>query len=283
MKNKTIKKILFAVFAVAICVAAYFAADLAFFQYDDPLARASLAVENDDKNLSFTYDNDAITLHGANNTTVYALTVEGIKTVESDYTESLPSDFLGSFAAVQIKTSNEDGDGITEREIYIAKTDMEYTQGYTTSANVFLTDEIPFEVAYVDRDHFTVYLEGETIPDATITVTLADGTTKQVTTDENGEIHDLNLNDVRNGLTFTYIPDAHNIYTLNYQVEANTIFTARWLSAMLPFGMIILISIICIALDVLLRKLLYKKEKMPIGKTAITSKDTRKKTICIRL
>jgi len=40
MKNKTIKKILFAVFAVAICVAAYFAADLAFFQYDDPLARA---------------------------------------------------------------------------------------------------------------------------------------------------------------------------------------------------------------------------------------------------
>ena len=170
MKNKTIKKILFAVFAVAICVAAYFAADLAFFQYDDPLARASLTVENDDKNLSFTYDNDAITLHGAEDSTVYALTVEGVKTVEGAHTESLPADFLGSFAAVRIDTSNDDGDGIAEHVYHIAKTDMEYTQGYTTSANVFLTDEIPFEVAYVDRDHFTVYLEGEILPNASITV-----------------------------------------------------------------------------------------------------------------
>ena len=32
---------------------------------------------------------------------------------------------------------------------------MEYTQGYTTSANVFLSDEIPFEVAYADRDLMT--------------------------------------------------------------------------------------------------------------------------------
>lgn len=277
MKNKLTKRILFAVFAVALCVAAYFAADLEFFQYDDPLARASLTVENDGEDLVFTYDNDAITLHGADNATVYALTVEGIKTVEGAYAESLPADFLGSFAAVQIKTSNEDGDGINERDIHIAKTDMEYTQGYTTSANVFLSDEIPFEAAYVDRDHFTVYLEGEILPNASIAVTLADGTTKQVTTDENGEIHDLNLNDVRGGLTFTYIPDEHNTYTLNYQVEADTIFTTLWLSAMLPFGIIILVSIVCIALDVWLRKLLYKKEKMPVGKTAITAKDNRKK------
>ena len=277
MKNKTMKRILFGVFAVALCVAAYFAADLAFFQYDDPLARASLTVENESEELAFTYDNDEITLHGAENSSVYALTVAGVKTVDSAYTESLPSDFLGSFAAVRIDASNDDGDGITEKIYHIAKTDMEYTQGYTTSANVFLSDEIPFEVAYIDRDQFTVYLGGELVPNAAVTVTLANGTTKQVTTDGNGNINDLDLNDVRNGLTFTYIPDAHNTYTLNYQVEADTIFTARWLSAMLPFGIIILISIICIALDVLLRKLLYKKEKMPIGKTAITSKDTRKK------
>ena len=47
MKNKTAGKILFAVFAVALCVAAYFAADLAFFQYDDPVERATLSVVND--------------------------------------------------------------------------------------------------------------------------------------------------------------------------------------------------------------------------------------------
>ena len=277
MKNKVTKRILFAVFAIALCVAAYFAADLAFFQYDDPLARASLTIAQDEEDLSFTYENDDITLHGAEDATVYALTTEGIKTVESDYTESLPADFLGSFAAVQVESSNEDGDGITEKVYHIAKTDMEYTQGYTTSANLFLSDEIPFEVAYVDRDHFTLYLEGDPLPDAAITVTLSDGSQKTVTTDENGNISDLNLNDVRNGLTFTYVPNEHTTYILNYQVEADTIFTVRWLSAMLPFGVIILISVVCIALDVFLRKLLYKKEKMPVGKTSITSKDMRKR------
>lgn len=277
MKNKVTKRILFAVFAIALCVAAYFAADLAFFQYDDPLARASLTIAQDEEDLSFTYENDDITLHGAEDATVYALTTEGIKTVESDYTESLPADFLGSFAAVQVESSNEDGDGITEKVYHIAKTDMEYTQGYTTSANLFLSDEIPFEVAYVDRDHFTLYLEGDPLPDAEITVTLSDGSQKTVTTDENGNISDLILNDVRNGLTFTYVPNEHTTYILNYQVEADTIFTVRWLSAMLPFGVIILISVVCIALDVFLRKLLYKKEKMPVGKSSITSKDMRKR------
>ena len=277
MKNKVTKRILFAVFAIALCVAAYFAADLAFFQYDDPLARASLTIAQDEEDLSFTYENDDITLHGAEDATVYALTTEGIKTVESDYTESLPADFLGSFAAVQVESSNEDGDGITEKVYHISKTDMEYTQGYTTSANLFLSDEIPFEVAYVDRDHFTLYLEGDPLPDAEITVTLSDGSQKTVTTDENGNISDLILNDVRNGLTFTYVPNEHTTYILNYQVEADTIFTVRWLSAMLPFGVIILISVVCIALDVFLRKLLYKKEKMPVGKSSITSKDMRKR------
>ena len=277
MNHKTTKRILFAVFAIALCVAAYFAADLSFFQYDDPLARASLTIAQDEEDLSFTYENDDITLHGAEDATVYALTTEGIKTVESDYTESLPADFLGSFAAVQVESSNEDGDGITEKVYHIAKTDMEYTQGYTTSANLFLSDEIPFEVAYVDRDHFTLYLEGDPLPNAEITVTLSDGSQKTVTTDENGNITDLDLNDVRNGLTFTYVPNEHTTYILNYQVEADTIFTVRWLSAMLPFGVIILISVVCIALDVFLRKLLYKKEKMPVGKTGITSKDMRKR------
>ena len=277
MKNKVTKRILFAVFAIALCVAAYFAADLSFFQYDDPLARASLTIAQDEEDLSFTYENDDITLHGAEDATVYALTTEGIKTVESDYTESLPADFLGSFAAVQVESSNEDGDGITEKVYHIAKTDMEYTQGYTTSANLFLSDEIPFEVAYVDRDHFTLYLEGDPLPNAAITVTLSDGSEKTFTSDEDGNITDLDLNDVRNGLTFTYVPNGHTTYILNYQVEADTIFTVRWLSAMLPFGVIILISVVCIALDVFLRKLLYKKEKMPVGKTGITSKDMRKR------
>lgn len=268
MKKKVIRKMLFAVFAVALCAAAYFAADLAFFQYDDPLERASLAIVNEGKELSFTYDNDAITLHGGDNTTVYALTTDGVAVVEETTEESLPPNFLGSFAAVQT-----DGN-VTN----IAKTDMEYTQGYTASANAFLSKEIPFEVMYVDRESFTVYFETKPLANTEITVTLADRTEKCLTTDENGVLTGLNLNDVRNGLRFTYKNGDH-IYSLHYQVEADTIFTTRWLSAMLPFGIILLVSAVCIALDVLLRKLLYKKEKLPIGKTGIMARDKRQKRL----
>ena len=278
MKNKTAGRILFAVFAVVLCVAAYFAADLAFFQYDDPLERASLSVVNDGEALSFTYDNDAITLHAGENTTVYALTTGGVTVVENSYTESLPANFRGSFAAVRTDVSADtNGDGVAENVTAIAKTDMEYTQGYSATANAFLSGEIPFEVVYADRERFTVYYRSQPLENAEITVTLADGTTKSVVTDENGDITELNLNDVRNGLTFTYRPDPQNTYQINYQVEADTIFTARWFSAMLPFGIIILVSAVCITLDVLLRKRLYKNEKMPVGKTSVTARDKRKK------
>lgn len=270
MKKSVIGKILFAVFAVALCAAAYFAADLAFFQYDDPLKRASLNVINDSEDLSFTYKNDAITLHGGDNTTLYALTSGGTTVVEGKEYSSLPSNFLGSFVAV------ETGGNVTR----IAKTDMEYTQGYSAKANVFLSEEIPFEVSYVDRDKFSVYFESKPLVNSEVTVTLADGTEKQLTTDENGDITELDLNDVRNGLSFTYKTDNHT-YTINYQVEADTIFTTRWLSAMLPFGIIILISAACIALDVFLRKLLYKKEKLPLGRTGVTAKDMRKKRLVL--
>ena len=270
MKKSVIEKILFAVFAVALCAVAYFAADLAFFQYDDPLKRASLNVINDSEELSFTYENDAITLHGGDNTTLYALTSGGTTVVEGKKYSSLPSNFLGSFAAIET-------DGNVTR---IAKTDMEYTQGYSAKANVFLSEEIPFEVSYVDREKFTVYFESKPLANSEVTVTLADGTEKQLTTDENGDITGLDLNEVRNGLSFTYKTDNHT-YTINYQVEADTIFTTRWLSAMLPFGIIILISAACIALDVFLRKLLYKKEKLPLGRTGVTAKDMRKKRLVL--
>ena len=153
MKNKTVGRILFAVFAVALCAAAYFAADLAFFQYDDPLERATLSVVNDGEALSFTYDNDAITLHGGDNTTVYALTMGGTAVVEDTYSESFPSDFSGSFAAVQTGIREDtDGDGVKEDITRIAKTDMEYTQGYDATANAFLSEDIPLEVVYKDRE-----------------------------------------------------------------------------------------------------------------------------------
>ena len=198
--------------------------------------------------------------------------------MEDTYSESFPSDFSGSFAAVQTGIREDtDGDGVKEDIIRIAKTDMEYTQGYDATANAFLSEDIPLEVVYKDREKFTVYYLAKPLKNAEITVTLADGSEQVFTTDESGDITGLNLNDVRNGLTFTYRPNPLTTLSIHYQVEADTIFTARWLSAMLPFDIIILISAVCITLDVFLRKMLYKNEKLPIGKTGIMARDKRRK------
>ena len=279
MKKKTKGRVLFVLFAVALCIAAYFAADLQFFQYDDPLARASLTVEEDGDDLSFTYENDAITLHGGRGASVYALTTEGTAVIGDAYTASLPTDFLGSFAAVRTVTADADGDGAEEQIVQIAKTDMEFTQGYAASANTFLCPEIPFEVVYSDRKTFTVYYAAQPLTNAAVTVTLSDGSEQTVTTDANGVIKGLDLNDVRDGLCFTYRSDQGNVYTIHYQVEADSVFTVRWLSAMLPFGIILLIAAVCIAVDVWLRKRLYQKEKAPGAQMGVTAKDKRKKRI----
>ena len=277
MQKKTKRTVLFVLFTVVLCAAAYFAADLPFFQYDDPLARASLTVAEDGEDLSFTYENDAITLHGGSGAAVYALTTEGTAAIGEAYTASLPADFLGSFAAVSTATEDTDGDGTAERVTRVAKTDMEFTQGYTAAANAFLSEEIPFEVVYTDRKTFTVYLAAQPLAGAEVTVTSADGTERSVTTDENGSVEGIDLNDVRGGLRFIWRSGEGDVYTIHYQVEADTVFTVRWLSAMLPFGVIVLISVICIAVDVWLRKRLYRKAGMPAGKTGVTAKDLRKK------
>ena len=276
MNKQTKGRVLFILFVLALCAAAYFAADLPFFQYDDPLARATLTVAEDGEGLCFSYENDAITLHGGGGADLYALTVDGTVAVEDAYLASLPSDFLGSFAAVRTVTQDADGDGTAQRVIQVAKTDMEFTQGYSASANAFLSAEIPFEVVYTDRESFTVYLDAQPLPDAYVTITLPDGTEQTVTTDKNGVIEGLDLNDVRSGVRFTYIDDSA-VYTLHYQVEADTILTIRWLTAMLPFGLIVLVAAVCIAVDIWLRKRLYRKENTPAGKTGVTAKDTRKK------
>lgn len=262
MTKRIRSRILMIILSLVLFAGAYFAADLSFFKFKDPLARASLSIVEDENDLSFTYENDEITLHSGENTTVYALTTEGIKTVEGRYTASLPSDFLGSFAAVQT----------VGQEIRIAKTDMEYTQGYSASANAFLSEEIPFEVVYSDRERFTVYFHAEKLRNTDTIIRLADGTEEILRTDENGDIDELDLNEVREGLTFYYTDDG-TTYSINYQVEAVTIFTRRWLSAMMPFGIIILLSVLCIVLDIFLRKHLYEKENMPAGKTGIIAKD----------
>ena len=61
------------------------------------------------------------------------------------------------------------------------------------------------------------------------------------------------------------------------QTEGSPVFSLHWFSAMMPFTIIVLLSMICIALDLLLRKQLYRKAGMDNARTRIIHRGGRAK------
>ena len=100
--------------ALVLSVLAYFAADIPFFTWREPLERASLRSVNDGEPLSFSYSGDALTLHGAGeNVTVYGLTLGGMAEISGGSASSFPEDSLGTIAAVrQAYQADTNNDGI---------------------------------------------------------------------------------------------------------------------------------------------------------------------------
>ena len=259
-----------ALLALVLFLLAWFAADIPFYPYTDPLERASLQVLSDGEAMAFSYSNDAITLHGAEDAQVYALALDGMREIDEANLDALSSDLLGSFAAVlPAYSADADGDGVSEQVVEAAKTDMEYAMEYSVGGNAFLDVRIPFEAVFLERQSFQFYYNSEPLADTALTAIPSDGTVVSITTDGKGISTALKLNDVREGVTFLYHPDASHAYILRYQPEDNSLFSLRWLSAMMPFTIIVLLSIVCIALDLLLRKQLYKKAGMNNVRTDI--------------
>ena len=266
---KTKKILTAALAALVFAVLAYFAAEIPFFTWREPLERASLQSADDGQQLSFSYSGDALTLHGAgSDVTAYGLTLEGMAEIPEGSAASFPGDCLGTLAAVRDPyTADLDKDGIIETVIEAAKTDMEYTQEYVSGGNAFLDDRLPFEASMTDHSTFTFTLNGSPLTGAGITALLNDGKQVALTTDGSGSSSQLSLNDFRSGVTFLYRPDAEHTYRLHYLWEDNTVFSLRWLQAMMPFTIILGISLVCIILDVLLRKHLYRRSGVTAGRT----------------
>ena len=266
------KKLLAALAALALAALAFFAADIPFYPYAEPQERASLSSENDDQVLSFSYTGDAITLHGtSNDVTVYGLTLEGMAVIPNGEASSFPADSLGTLAAVKAEyIADTNGDGILETVTDAAKTDLEFTQEYVEGGNAFSDSRLPFEAALTNRSVFTFTLNGKALANASIAAILSDGKEITLETDETGAAPALSLNEFREGVIFIYRPDTSVTYRLHYLWEDNTIFSLRWMQAMMPFTLILVLSLMCILLDVLLRKRLYKKSGLTKGQVKAT-------------
>ena len=246
--------------AAALALLAWFAANVPFYTWEDPLVRASLTTVQDGEPLAFSYSDDAITLYGGEGATVYALTEAGLVEIADGETDSLPENCLGTLAAVKpVYSADTDGDGVTESVMDIARTDMAFTYDYEHTVHPISDDRVPFEIMYPRRGQFLFSLNGEALANVEITAVLSDGRAVSCTTDESGASTALSINDVRGGVTFVYRPDETRTFRLYYQIEDNTVFSLRWLNAMMPFTLILLIALVCIVLDVLARKAVYKK------------------------
>ena len=64
---------------------------------------------------------------------------------------------------------------------------------------------------------------------------------------------------------------------LTFSVAGNEVFSPGWFEAMMPFTIIVGLSLVCILLDVLLRKRLYRKSGIPEARTGKAGSEKRRK------
>jgi ferredoxin len=255
---------------VALALLAWFASNMPFYTWADPLERASLMTVRDGEALAFSYADDAITLQGGEGAAVYALTGTGLVELANGEADRLPGDCLGTLAAVKpAYKSDTDGDGTVETVVETARTDMAFTYDYEHTAHAISDDRVPFEVLYPRRGQFVFTMNGEPLVGAEITAVLADGSEVALTTDVGGASTALSINDVRGGVTFVYRPDDTRTFRLHYQIEDNTVFSLRWMRAMTPFTLILLIALVLIVLDVLARRAIYRKRGLSEARARI--------------
>ncbi len=206
------------------------------------------------------------------NTRIYALTIEGQVQLADRQIQGFTEDYLGSFIALSTPLLGDvNEDGIQEIVYPAAKTDMEYTQNYVTTANAFLTDKMPFEPVFANKENFVMYYKGEVLNNAQVEVIPTYGERRTLTTDDIGTLPELSYLDASDGVLFMYSPDEQSTYVSSYIVESNSLFSARYFSAITPFLIILGLSILCIILCLFLRKSLYKSDGMQPGKTKIFS------------
>ena len=173
--------------AAGLALLAWFAADVPFYTWEDSLERASLTTVQDGEPLAFSYSDDAITLHGGEDATAYALTEAGFVELSNGDADGLPEDCLGTLAAVKpVYVADTDSDGVTESVTDAARTDMAFTYDYEHTVYPISDDRVPFEVMYPRRGQFIFTLNGEALANVEITALLSDGREFSFTTDENG-------------------------------------------------------------------------------------------------
>jgi ferredoxin len=262
--RKTLKSALLPVFLLLII--AFFSNRVSFYHFDTALRNVPLHLQRSTKSevngqmLWFTYDNDSIELNlntflDPSLIQIYALTAKGSRLLDPS-TLSLGKDCTGSIAAIAPPYQfDNDNDGKADIVYIAAKTDTQLTQGAVPVKTQFANSKLPFELVLSNKSTVTVYFKNTPLANQNITMNSTHGANQKMSTDSNGVIHGLDIRDIRNGLNVQYKDNKGTFYNLSYQVENNSLFTARHFSSMKPIFKVVILSAACILIILILRNL----------------------------
>ncbi|WKY45762.1 4Fe-4S binding protein [Eubacteriaceae bacterium ES2] len=262
MKFKKLFTPTIVILSVFLCVLAYFAYAFEFFNFSTDASGYTISENSEKDGLYFTYSENTIILNTADiDATIYALTLDGVSEMTQANMSALNDNYLGSFiATIPEQTSDLNQDGINENLYCFAKTDMEFTQGYRPTAPEFDNELFPLEVIFSDRTTISLNFNGEVLANQTVIVYSERSGQTEYTTNEAGEITDLPILDIRSGILVTFFENNTTVYQMHYQVEDNTLFTSRYLSALSPFFLILILSVLGIILCLILRRRILLKD-----------------------
>lgn len=270
MRVKKIGQIFVWILCILLTIGAFFAKDFVLFDFHMLPSNYTYVEDSTQKptyaNTAFwfSYGEDRTIQYGFDNTvnyddiTLYAKTENDVLRVSDADMHPISKEFIGYFIAVlPARTQTINGE---EKTVYdFARADFG-PHTFELKPRAFHSEDIPFELAFEERNVIQVFYKNEPLKNKPLTVIGSDGSEHIYTTDNNGYIQNFPIAYIRNGFTASYAPDNSNLYRMSYALEDYAYFTTHFYKAYLPLFVVFLITAICIALVCVIRKQSAKKK-----------------------
>jgi hypothetical protein len=264
-----------AVLVLLILALIYFDEAWTFYPDTASIAQMDIRVENSLVSqapyhlLWFGQQDQTLKLHynellGEQPLSLYALTKqEAIVTVppgQSRTAYCLDKEYSGTIAAVLPPVRLELGRDEPIEQIHLsAKVDTLFTQGFTPVRTIFGDSRIPLEVCF--KGNRAIMLLYQTKPLCNQEIRLVSrrkfgfAVDQKVTTDAAGMLQVKDFRDLRTGISIIYRAGERVMYISSYRLEANSLFTKRYLKALDPLQKVLQWSVLLCLLLVAWRKI----------------------------
>lgn len=238
-----------------------------FYEFNTSISKVDFTLKKNTKSkvsgqlLWFTYNKDNIHLNlntflDPSQIGIYAITAKGNAQLKNSSSIALSDDCTGTIVAISPPYQfDADNDGTADVVYIAAKTDTQLTQGFVPVNTQFADAKLPFEVVLSNKSTITLFYNNTPLSNQEVTVNSMDAGTQKLKTDASGVVHGLDIRDIRKGLNVQYKDSQGAYYNFSYQVENNSLFTARHFASMVPIFKIVFLTAVIICFMLILRNL----------------------------